>query len=379
MYKAAKIRTMEVIMNREVSLRQITFMYLFISISSILRQIPEALASDAGRSGYLSPIWSVVATVPLTAIVILLLKSYPGLNLYEIMVQLWGKFLSKVIILAYLLWILLGIIAKVTIYSLTLQFTLMPKTRSDFFMVILAILVFYALIRGMKTIFRFSELTLSSILLLFAIMFLCAIGRIRSDYLLPVSTINLKDTVVASKHVIAVGGNIIIALFFADKFGISVTKEQYRKLWFGILTFTVLTFVITLFTFGISGTSLTSNLPFPFYITVKSISFFNIFERFEVLVTLICILSDFAAICIFAILLLRCFQWLFNLQECNSLYMPLTVIIFYMTYYISSTQFEFNYLYRYIIVNLNLIFEYAIPLLLTILCLVKRKKIKKQY
>jgi spore germination protein (amino acid permease) len=354
-------------------------MYLFISISSVLRQVPEALAREAGRSGYLSPLWSVIATVPLTAIVIWLIKSYPGLNFYEIMVHLLGKFLSKVIIFTYLLWILLAITAKVTIYSLTLQFTLMPKTRSDFFMVILAILVFYALIRGIKTIFRFSELTLSTILILFAIMFICAIGRIRSDYLLPISTINLKSTIFASKYVIAVGGNIIIALFFADKFGISVTKEQLRKLWFGIITFTVLAFIITLFTFGISGTSLTKNLPFPFYITVKSISFFNIFERFEVLVTLICILSDFIAICVFAILLLRCFGWLFNLQEYNFLYIPLTVVIFYLTYYLSSTQFEFNYLYQYVIVNLNLVFEYVIPLLLAFMCLVRKKKIKQQY
>ncbi|MDD3174514.1 MAG: GerAB/ArcD/ProY family transporter [Herbinix sp.] len=366
-------------MNREVTLRQITFMYLFISLSTVLRQIPETLAEEAGRSGYLSPIWSVIATVPLTAIIILLIKSYPGLNIYEIMVHSLGKFLSKIIILLYMLWIFLCIIAKVTIYSLTLQFTLMPKTRSDFFMVILAILVFYALIRGVKTIFRFSELTLGTILILFAIMFICAIGRIRSDYLLPVSTINLKNTVMASKQVIVVGGNIIIALFFADKFGISVTKEQIRKLWFGIITFTVLAFIITLFTFGISGTSLTKNLPFPFYITVKSISFFNIFERFEVLVTLICVLSDFIAICIFAILLIRCFEWLFNIQECNILFVPLTVIVFYMTYYVSSTQFEFNFLYRNVIVNLNLIFEFAIPFLLAFVCLIKRKKIKKQF
>jgi hypothetical protein len=210
-------------------------------------------------------------------------------------------------------------------------------------------------------------------------MFICAIGRIRSDYLLPVSTIHLKETILASKHVIAVGGNIILALFFADKFGISVSKEQVRKLWFGIFTFTALAFVITLFTFGISGTSLTKNLPFPFYITVKSISFFNIFERFEVLVTLICILSDFIAICVFAILLSRCFTWLFNLKGSSFLFVPLTIVIYYLTYFLSSTQFEFNYLYRSVIVNLNLIFEFIIPFFLAFLCLIKRNKIKKQY
>lgn len=366
-------------MSKEVTLRQITFMYLFISVSTILRQVPENLASEAGRSGYLSPLWSIIATIPLTAIVILLIKSYPGLNIYEIMVQLMGTFLAKILILIYMFWILLAITAKVTAYSLTLQFTLMPQTRSDFFMAVLAVLVFYALIRGIRTIFRFSELTLSSVLALFAIMFICAISRIRRDYLLPVSTINMPNTIMASKYVITVAGNIIIALFFADKFDISLKKEQMRKLWFGVMTFTVLAFVITLFSFGISGPSLTADLPFPFYTTVKSISFFNIFERFEVLVTLICVLSDFISISIFALLLLRCFTWLFNLQECNYLYAPLAMIVFYLTYYISSTQFEYNYLYRRVLVNLNLIFQYLIPFFLAFLCLIKRKKIKKQY
>lgn len=366
-------------MNREVTLRQISFMYLFVSISTILRQVPEALAMEAGRSGYLSPLWSVVATIPLTAIIILLIKSYPGLNIYEIMLQLVGKFLSKLLILLYLIWILLLITAKVTSYSTTLQLTLMPRSRADFFMGILAVLVYYALIRGVKTVFRFSELSLGTVLVLFTILFISALTRIRSDYLLPVSTIHLKSTILASKNVIVVGGNIIIALFFADKFGISVTKEQLRKLWFGVFTFTILAFAVTFFTFGISGTSLTAQLPFPFYIAVKSISFFNIFERFEVLVTIVCVLSDFISVSVFTILLLRCFQWLFNLKEYNFLGIPIAMVIFYLTYFISSTQFEFHYLYRFLIVNLNLLFQYAIPFLLALLCLIKRKNIKKQY
>jgi len=365
--------------NREVTLRQIAFMYLFISLSPILRQIPTALAAEAGRSGYLSPIWSTIAIFFITAIVMVLIKTFPGLNIYEIMVQLVGKFLAKIIIFFYLLWILLSITAKINIYALTLQFTLMPQTRSDFFMIILILLVYYALLRGIKTIFRFSEFTLGPILFLITVLFICALTRLRTDYLLPVSTIRLPSTILASKNVIAVGGNIIIVLFFADKFGITITKNQRNKLWSGALVFSVLTFVITIFTFGITGADLTANLAFPFYITVKSISFFNIFERFEVLVTIICVLSDFISICILSWLLLRCFQWLFNLKQYQFLAVPLTIIIFYLTYYVSSTQFEFNFLYRYIILNLNLIFQYIIPILLTIVCLLRRKKIQKQF
>lgn len=366
-------------MNKQLTMRQVVFMYLFISLSPVLRQIPTALAGEAGRSGYLSPLWSVFAILPLTALILLLIRSYPGLNLYEIMVHQAGKVFAKCIIILYILWVLLFLSAKINVYSLTLQFTLMPKTRSDFFMQIMLILVYYALLRGIKTIFRFSEFALGPIFLLISILFLCAVSRLRRDYLLPLSTINLPLTIKASKNLIAVGGNLIIALFFADKLGISLTKKQVRKFWLGALTFVLFSFVITIFTFGVTGASLTANLPFPFYITVKSISFFNIFERFEVIVTLICILSDFITISIMFLILMRLIQWLFDLKERGFLFVPLAIIIYYLSYFVSSTQFEFDYLYRTIIINLNLFFQYIIPLLLGLICLLKRKYIRKQY
>lgn len=366
-------------MKKEVSLRQIAYMFLLLTISPILRQIPSILAGEAGRSGYLSPLWSIIVLVPLTAIILLLIKSFPGLNLYEIMEHLMGKFPAKVFIIGYIFWILLQLTAKINIYSLTLQFTLMPRTRSNLFMAVMMFLVYYALLRGMKTIFRFSEFVLGPVLAFFAIMMLCALPKVRLDYLLRVSTIQLPATIMAAKSVISAGGIIIIALFFADKLNLSITKKQKRKLWYSVLFYVLLTFVITVFTFGITGADLTANLPFPFYITVKSISFFNVLERFEVLVTLICVLSDFIFICILSTLLMRCIQWLFNVRERGFLFVPLAMIVFYLTYFVSQTQFEFNYLYRTIIMNLDLIFLYLIPFFLGLLCLAKRKNIRKQY
>lgn len=354
-------------------------MYVFVSISPILRQIPRALAANAGRSAYISPIWSILLLVPITAIIIGILKAFPGLNIYEIMIQLVGTFLAKVFVLGYLLWILISIVAKVSIYSMTLQSTLMPQTRTNFFLITLIILVSYALLRGIKTVFRFAEFTLGTILVIFIILFLCAVPRIRMDYLLPVSTLHLIDTIVASINVIAVGGNIVLALFFADKLGISTTNKQKQKLWIGILVFVVLAFFVTLVTIGITGAALTADLPFPFYITVKSLSFFNLLERFEVIVSLICVLSDFIAICIFTIIMVRCFEWLFNLKQKSFLYAPLTMILFYLTYYISKSQLEFDFFYRNVIIYANLIFQYAIPVLLGFFSLFKMNKIKKQF
>lgn len=366
-------------MNKQLTMRQVVFMFLFISLAPVLRQIPSALAREAGRSAYLSPLWSLILVVPLASVILLLIKSFPGLNIYEIIAGLAGKGFAKLMMFLYMAWIVLSLTAKINIYSLTLQFTLMPKTRTDFFMQVMLVLVYYALLRGSKTIFRFSELSLGPVLLLIGVLFICAVSRLRTDYLLPVSSIDLPSTILASSSVIAVAGNMILSLFFADMLGISLTDKQKRKFWFGALFFVAFCFIITIFTFGITGTGLTAKLPFPFYITVKSISFFNIFERFEVIVTLICILSDFIFICLLFIILLKLLQWIFNLEERAFLYVPLAIVIYYLSFFVSSTQFEFDFLYNFIIVNVNLIFQYLIPFLLGFICLLRRKHIKKQY
>lgn len=366
-------------MNKSLTIRQAVKMYLFISISPILRQIPTALAKEAGRSGILSPLWSIPPILILTGTIILLITSYPGFNLYEITVQLAGKVFAKAIMVLYLIWALLYLSGKLNSYAMTIQFTLMPKTGSEFFIQTMMILVYYAVLRTSKTIFRFSEFTLGPVLFLICILFICAVSKLRTDYLLPVSTVNLPSSILASKDVIAVGGNLIITMFFADKFGISITRNQIRKFWSGVLIFISLSFIITIFTFGVTGAPLTANLPFPFYITVKSISFFNIFERFEVLVTLICILSDYISICIMFFVVMRILKWLFGIGEGSFFIVPLAMVIYYLTFYISKTQFEHDFIYRQVIVNINLIFLYIIPFMISLLCLLKRKHIRKQY
>lgn len=367
-------------MNKPLTMRQVVLTYLFISLSPVLRQIPTALAGEAGRSGYLSPFWSALAILPLASIILLLIKSYPGLNIYEIMVELLGKFIAKGVLILYIFWVLFFLSAKLNAYSLILQFTLMPKTKSNYFVLIMFALVYYALYRGTRTIFRFAEFTLGPIIFLISIIFICSIGNIRTDYLLPVTSNNLPATIKASKSVIAVGGNLIIALFFADELAISISNKQKRKFYFATVGFVGISFLITVFTFGITGPSLTATLPFPFYITVKSLSFFNVFERFEVIVTLLCVLSDFVTICIMFLLLMRLIQWLFDIVKREYLFLPLAVIVYYLTYLVSSTQFEYDFLYRYLIVNLNLVFQYLIPLILGLLCLIKGNNMrKKQY
>ena len=110
---------------------------------------------------------------------------------------------------------------------------------------------------------------------------------------------------------------------------------------------------------------------------MKSISFFNILERFEVIVTLICMLSDYGhmrvsgpvkadsvAVCV---------------KPGEVFIVPLAVVVYYLSFFTSSTQFEHDFLYRNVIVNLNMVFQYFLPMFFGFICLFKRKNIRKPY
>ena len=59
------------------------------------------------------------------------------------------------------------------------------------------------------------------------------LAKVRTDYLLPVTVLNLADTITASRHVLQVRRNIITALFFADRLEIYLSGRQVKKLWTG--------------------------------------------------------------------------------------------------------------------------------------------------
>jgi len=76
---------------------------------------------------------------------------------------------------------------------------------------------------------------------------------------------------------------------------------------------------------------------------------------------------------------MRNLKWLFGIGVGSALIVPLAMVIYYLTFYISKTQFEHDFIYRQVIVNINLIFLYIIPFMISLLCLLKRKHIRKQY
>lgn len=355
-------------MKKVITFRQLFYMFLAISITPILTLIPADLAVGNSSSAGISVILSLVALIPLALLIVVFMKAYPHYNFYEILVELFGRAVAKVLIAFYGIWSFVVLSTKVWQYTLNLQSSIMSNTREQVFFVTMMILVLYAFLRGIKTIFRFAEFVLVPMLIILFIYILSAIPNIRLDYIKVANTLSFSQLCGQAGFIIAAAGNLFLILIYGDsvKDHSKIGKLIARFLIATIALFLVLLILVTVVTFSLVGNNASAMISTPFYVAMKGISVLNILEHFEAILIIIMFLSDFLGICLYASISMRCIKWACSVRKMKFLYIPFAVFIYYLALVLCRTQFDVEYLYNTILVKWNLIMQYVIPFALII-------------
>lgn len=348
--------------------------------------------SNAGGTGYVSAVYAGLILLLYIGILLQVLKVYPNKNIYDVLKELVGVWIAKAIILMYALWAYFVVLVKVGAYTVTLQATLMPSIHPGILLVILFLLVLYTLSKNERTIFRFAEFLYQPVIFFLAILFLFAVPNMNYKQLIPVSVVSLRDNLATVPMLCAMGGNIVIVLFFCKHLVFSGEYRMIRrKLYQTVGMFALISAVSIVLSVGMNGVETTSRLSYPIFQAIKGVSILNSFERFDSFMTMIDIMSDFVAIIVFLQVTMLCLGWVFNYHReekspmlsssdgqtmNNSLKVYGVVLFFIACVYIllrNVTQYEFESFYRSVLIYLNLVFQYAIPVLLGLYCWVRQK------
>ena len=355
-------------MKKVITFRQLFYMFLAISITPILTLIPAELAAGNSSSAGISVLLSLVALIPLAVLIAVFMQAYPHYNFYEILVELFGRVVAKTIITFYGIWAFVVLTTKVWQYTLNLQSSIMSNTREQVFFVTMIILVLYAFLRGIKTIFRIAEFVLAPMLVILFIYILSAIPYIRWDYIKVANTLSFSELWGQAGFIIAAAGNLFLFLIYGDSVKDHSKSGKLIARFFAttIVLFLALLIVVTVVSFSIVGNNAASSISAPFYVAMKGISVLNILEHFEAILIIIMFLSDFLGICLYASISMRCIKWVCSVRKMNFLYIPFAVFIYYLALVLCRTQFDVEFLYNTIIVKWNLIMQYVIPFVLII-------------
>ncbi|HEX3022308.1 MAG TPA: GerAB/ArcD/ProY family transporter [Lachnospiraceae bacterium] len=367
-------------MKKVLTYRQLFYIFLVVSITPIITYIPSQLMSGVDVSSIISIGLSLVAIIPLAFTIVIFMQAYKGQNLYEILTNLIGKIGAKIVLILYLIWAIFSVAVKGWQYTLNIQASIMPFTKENFFFIVMVLLVMYAFLRGLKTIFRIAEFILVPMLIVLGIYILSSVSTLRLDYIMPSKLASMNELSLKSGYVLAVAGNLFLFLFYTDsiKEHKDDAKEHLRYFGTTIITFIAFSVLITIVTVGLAGPHATKALSNPFYVAMKGISVLNVLERFESVIVIITFLSDFAIICLYVSIIDRCLRWIFHVEDIKFISIPLAVFLYYFAFFLCNTQFEVEYIYTEIMVKWNLIVQFIVPFLMLIIYYIKVKLLQKK-
>lgn len=366
-------------MKYQISIRQFIFLFIFTTMTPLFTYIPQVAASNAGNSGYVCALYFGVILFVFAALLLRIMKVYPNQNLQEILANLMGSVCMRILFFIYGVWACLLLTLKLCSYNLLLQATLMDNSTNYIIIFGLFFIVIYAALKGPKAIFRVSELLYGPLIFFLVILLIFTLPNINKEYLAPITPTQLRQNFTTLWTLAPVGGNLFFLLFFLSPITSMNRYSVVRKrLYQSVFVFVLISYLSIFLTIGIAGSTLTSEYSYSFFQAIKCITFLSSFERFDSLITLVTVVSDFITITFYLLLIMKCFTVAFHLENYKEIAIIALALASTFACVYDVPQFALEHYFRPYVGRFSLIFQYLIPVLLGIICCFK-KPVSKEY
>ncbi|TYQ16483.1 UNVERIFIED_CONTAM: spore germination protein (amino acid permease) [Acetivibrio alkalicellulosi] len=245
-----------------------------------LLTLPRDLVSLAGNDAWISVLISGLVSLIIGYSYYWLGLKYRGLNLSQIAEAVFGKFIGKIILSIFVVYITLAIGLSIRAFSDSIQFFLLDTTPSFFIIISMIIACTYCLINGIKTISILMDILLPVIL--FSIILLVSFSTTNMDRanLLPVLHTGIMPVLGAYVESIHPFLGLGVMAYVMPHF--SEFKDTKKWIFIGILIVTFIYIAIVMMCIMVFGSKETEHLIYPTIILSKSIQFeVQLFERAE--------------------------------------------------------------------------------------------------
>jgi spore germination protein (amino acid permease) len=340
---------------------------IFLSLlSPLIRILPHASVILAGHTAWLSVVPATVIAVLYQCFVWHFLKySQPGDNLYTVSVKSLGNVGGKIFAVICVLWFLFysGFLARSAAERL-LSSVYQNGTAPLFILVTLFVAVVSSS-GSTNALVRTGELFLPIIVVVFAFVILAALKDTKVEYLLPVTYMDTGKILLGAIPIIDV---ISLQVFFTFLTGGIKDREKLKGASVKWMLFEMLCiFGVMIVTIGFCSTDLTLKFQNPFFMVIRNISLFGIFERIEAIIIAVWILTDFMLIASLLMIIGEIMKYVTKSEKRRPFTIASGIISAFVALFMVSNAFDlqsFNDLY---VPAINLTFSFVIiPIVLLI-------------
>ena len=282
-------------MNKDITFRQLRILCFVAMLSPFLRLLPASVTAHAGSAAWVSGALSLLPALLLTAMLTLLLKSFPqGQGISNVLPCILGSFVGKSLLFLWSVWLVFH--SGFLLRSGADRFiaTIYPTAKPAFFMVTTAIACTVAALGHIKPLARSAELFRPLLLFVIFIVLVFTIEDVEPTFLLPITWDDapaiLKGLPLAAEAVSVA----LVTMGFAARYTAPDEKSHSLLPW--LVGVTVLNVLLCAISVGSLGKTYTTALGYPFFIMARDLSIFSGVERIEALVVGLWLLPDFVLI-----------------------------------------------------------------------------------
>ncbi|WP_307340533.1 GerAB/ArcD/ProY family transporter [Caldalkalibacillus uzonensis] len=298
-------------------------MYPAITATAILL-VPAITAADAGRDGWLSPVWGSLVGFLTVYIAYKLNQYYPQETIIQYSVSILGLLPGKVVGLIYLLFYLHsnGIILRE--YAEFVDGVFLPRTPLTVVLGSMVLVCALAVRGGLEVMARTALVFVPIVIFLLILLIILLIGDMDPSRLLPVLENGIGPTIFGAKAPQAWFSEFLLVTFMLP----FVTDRENGLKWgmftvLAVMLTLVLTNMFILMVFG----EITENLIYPVVDAARYISIADFFENLQSVVMAIWIAGLYVKITVFYYALaLGTAQWL-NLSNYKPTVFPLGLLM----------------------------------------------------
>ncbi|GFZ82635.1 germination protein [Paenibacillus marchantiophytorum] len=251
---------------------------------------PGGLIAMAKQDAWIVPLWAGAAALIISLIWIKLANQYPGFTIVQICTIAAGKKIGGLIALLYI-WYFVHLSALI-IRNLGdfMKQTLMPRTPITVFHVMFLLVICYAVIKGIETIARATELLFLVVTLTFLFIFFIALSEWNWDRFQGMFRMNVWKTMKENRTLIGFPFMESIVCMMLFPYVRSRGKVSFIL---GVVVATLSLSLIVFFTIGVLGVTRASHDLYPMFVIVQEIHIGTFFEHLESTIALILLVSIF--------------------------------------------------------------------------------------
>ena len=283
-------------------------------LSPFLRLLPVGLTVQAGSAAWVSAALSLLPALLLTAMLTLLVKSFPqGQAISHSLTLILGNFWGKYLLFLWSVWLVFH--SGFLLRSGADRFigTIYPTAKPGVFILITATACIIAAFGHIKPLARSGELFRPLLLFVILTVLLFSIEDVEPTFLLPVTKENIPAIVKGLPLASEAVSVALMTMGFASRYTAAHIKPRSLLTW--ILGATVLNVLLCGISVGSLGKTYTAALEYPFFIMARDLSILSGVERIEALVVGLWLIPDFVLITLELIIAADNFQEVFHTEH----------------------------------------------------------------